>query len=174
MCFTPSKASILNSIFANKGCEKIYCDENWKEIQNKINAETGECMASCNNLYDYDNRCYNKCPEGTKENDIDHICETIIIEITEKVIDNLNKENTDEIYEEEEIEMIKSDKELTELFEKYEIVDGFGIEENFENQEIETLSEKEIEDNIEYEISKEEEENIKNEIFFEINDSENK
>ena len=174
MCFTPSKASILNSIFANKGCEKIYCNENWKEIQNKINAETGECMASCNNLYDYDNRCYNKCPEGTKENDIDHICETIIIEITEKVIDNLNKENTDEIYEEEEIEMIKSDKELTELFEKYEIADDFNIDENFENQEIEALSEKEIEDNIEYEISKEEEENIKNEIFFEINDSENK
>ena len=132
VCFNKNQATLFNSIFSNKNCEIIDCTENWKEKQSKINAVTGLCMASCNsngyNLYDYNNKCYSKCPDGTKENNNEYICDMIIKEINEKIDDNLIKENIEEenMYE-ENIEFENDIKMETILFK--------GIERNIEENE---------------------------------------
>ena len=43
------------------------CEMNWKMIQKKILKSSGLCVDSCNNKYEYENKCYNSCPEGTKD-----------------------------------------------------------------------------------------------------------
>ena len=101
MCFTISKANKLNNIFIKKNCELLYCNEDWKDKQNKVNGETGVCMEDCSGefLYQYLNRCYKKCPEGTDDYNIQFICEDIIIEMED------DSEIENEVnFEEEEFE----------------------------------------------------------------------
>ena len=43
------------------------CEMNWKMIQKKILKSSGLCVDSCNNKYEYENKCYNSCPKGTKD-----------------------------------------------------------------------------------------------------------
>ena len=47
MCFSTSKASKLNNIFSQKNCELLYCEDDWKTKQSKVNGETGVCMVNC-------------------------------------------------------------------------------------------------------------------------------
>ena len=97
MCYQLSNARGINTKFNEKKCTVFDCGEDWKKYQKKINASTGECMISCNeggnNLYEYNNKCYNQCPQGTKENIANFTCEDIIIEKTE-YINDINQENT--------------------------------------------------------------------------------
>ena len=67
MFFNTSRASKLKNIFESKNCELLYCDEDWKDKQHKVNGETGECMKNCSGefSYKYLNRCYGECPKGT-------------------------------------------------------------------------------------------------------------
>ena len=47
------------------------CTSNWKSMQKKIIKINGKCVDSCisDNLYkyEYDNKCYDNCPPGTKD-----------------------------------------------------------------------------------------------------------
>jgi hypothetical protein len=69
MCFNSENARGLNTMLGKKECGSFDCSTDWKKYQSKINAETGECLISCsgegNSLYNYNNKCYRTCPEGT-------------------------------------------------------------------------------------------------------------
>jgi hypothetical protein len=81
MCFNKTIASSLFNILKNKGCTNLDCSNNWKNNQNKIRDSNGECVPSCiinpnYRLYDYENTCYENCPEETIKND-DYTCKSI-------------------------------------------------------------------------------------------------
>jgi len=69
ICINKEKAPILFNSLDKRDCTIIYCDENWREKQNKIISETNECVSSCENDYSYEfeNKCYKSCPNGTKQ-----------------------------------------------------------------------------------------------------------
>ena len=75
ICINQEKASSLYNSLNKRDCTLIYCEENWRERQNKIISETNECVSSCENDYSYEfeNKCYKNCPNGTRENNF--ICE---------------------------------------------------------------------------------------------------
>ena len=129
MCFTTSKANLLNSIFSQKNCGLLYCNEDWKDKQNKINGETGICMEACNGefLYQYINKCYKECPEGTEEKNFQFLCEDIIIEIKDD-----SKINNETYFEEEKFEE-KEELEKEEIEPEDEIF--IGQETFFREQE---------------------------------------
>ena len=57
------------------GCPTIDCSENWRQKQKKINMENGECVDDCsltNYKYNYNNECYENCPNKTYINN--HVC----------------------------------------------------------------------------------------------------
>ena len=148
MCFTTNKGSKLNEFFSKKKCELLYCNEDWKGKQNKVNGETGECMDSCNGkfLYDYLNRCYRECPEGTKDKNIQYLCEEIKDEEESKAEnEKFELEKEEKIYEKEkiknyEIEAENPFREENEKIKNREIeVDNPFREENekIKNHEIE-------------------------------------
>ena len=179
MCFTTSKASKLNNIFTSKNCELLYCNEDWKDKQTKVNGETGECMQSCNGefLYDYLNRCYRECPEGTTDKNIQYLCEEIKDEQDYKEEnEKFELEKEEKIYEQEKINNyeIEVDNPFKEENEKekekiknYEIeVDNPFRKEN--EKEREKIKNHEIEVDIPYREEKEKErekEKIKNHEF---------
>ena len=81
MCFNKTIASSLFNILKNKGCANLDCSNNWKNNQNKIRDSNGDCVPSCiintnYRLYDYENTCYENCPEETIKND-DYTCKSI-------------------------------------------------------------------------------------------------
>ena len=138
MCFSTSKASTLNNIFTEKNCELLYCDEDWKDKQHKVNGETGLCMETCNGefLYQYLNKCYRKCPEGTEHKNFQFICEDIINEMKDDFatdneinIEEEEFENSNYNYNIRSSDMIK---DLDESIEEKEKV----IDEYFEEPEI--------------------------------------
>ena len=66
--------SLYNTII-NNDCRKISCDNNWRNVQNKIVQDTGECVTDCkttSNKFEYRGKCYNICPENTSN--INYIC----------------------------------------------------------------------------------------------------
>ena len=75
ICFSDNVP--LYFIFRNKTCGVITCDENWEKKQKKINNETGECMNKCEGdfRYEYNTKCYRKCPKGSIFNETSNICE---------------------------------------------------------------------------------------------------
>ena len=63
----------------NGECAKNDCSDNWKEKQLKIIDGTNTCIDNCqNNLdyrYQYENKCYSSCPNGTQpSNSNENIC----------------------------------------------------------------------------------------------------
>ena len=76
MCFNTSRANKLKNFFLEKSCELLYCDEDWKNHQKKVNGETGECVSTCNGelLYNYLNKCYKECPKGTINKNFSYQC----------------------------------------------------------------------------------------------------
>ena len=98
ICLPNYGASYLKANFTNNvHCGVINCDENWELSQKKINSETGECLNSCQDefIYEYNTKCYKKCPKGTKVKEIQYLCEDILAE------SEINL--TNEIYETTEI-----------------------------------------------------------------------
>ena len=77
ICLPETKTYDLKTIFLNKTCGVITCDENWKKQQKKINNETGECMDKCEGSfgYEYNTQCYRRCPKGTIFNETSNLCE---------------------------------------------------------------------------------------------------
>ena len=182
ICFTISKASKLNNIFSKKNCELLYCEDDWKTKQSKVNGETGICMDNCSGefLYNYLNRCYRECPEGTKEKNIQFLCEDILIEVNDEIFDEEEKaeiEENEKIDESLETTLLR-DYKYEEYFEKEkEIVDNYEIFESnelyFENED-ETIKEI-VEENYKVEVNKEEENFLELKIkdIYEIKEEEN-
>ena len=85
ICLSDYGTSKLKTIFSNKSCAVLSCDDNWKIKQNLINDEDGNCVDSCsgNFLYNYLNRCQRKCPKGTNETS-SKFCEEILAEEDEE------------------------------------------------------------------------------------------
>ena len=65
----------LNSLLSQKGCSILDCSDNWQEKQNKIIYKSNTCIDKCSDksLFDYQNFCYEFCPENTYEDEF--ICE---------------------------------------------------------------------------------------------------
>ena len=78
ICINNEPNSDLVSSISSGKCGIVDCSENWRENQNKVLADDGSCISSCQdsteNIYEYLNKCYKQCPEGTEANN-DNICE---------------------------------------------------------------------------------------------------
>ena len=68
------KNNSINKIITElktRQCYSIDCSDNWKSKQNKIINDTGECIINCIDSdqykYEYDNKCFNECPIGSKD-----------------------------------------------------------------------------------------------------------
>ena len=73
--------SKIKSKIPQKICERIDCSENCGETSIKIIEATGECLVNllCNStqyVYEYNNKCYYSCPNGTHSNK-SYTCEDI-------------------------------------------------------------------------------------------------
>ena len=55
-----------------KNCITLYCSENWIQKKKKIFASNGSCVDDC--IYLYEDKCYDKCPNGTYYNNHAKIC----------------------------------------------------------------------------------------------------
>ena len=66
-----------------KGCSILDCSNKWRKYQKKIIAESNTCLQNCSNdsiyKYEYENKCYDICPNGTHNNN--YICEINFIEV---------------------------------------------------------------------------------------------
>ena len=61
----------IYDLINSNNCFKISCDNNWRNIQNLIVSDTGECVNDCLStryMYQYRGKCYINCPEGTSNN----------------------------------------------------------------------------------------------------------
>ena len=86
ICINQTNAPHLYNSLMKRGCTIVDCDKNWREKQKKIIAATNKCVSTCENEnnYEFENKCYESCPNGTKPNNF--ICEKeeiIIVEETE-------------------------------------------------------------------------------------------
>ena len=66
----------ITSLISNITCAIIDCSNDLKKNQKKILFGKQECLLSCNesnNKYEYENTCYEKCPNGTYPDD-NNIC----------------------------------------------------------------------------------------------------
>lgn len=55
----------------NLGCNIVDCSDNWRNNRKKINIESNSCTDNCtltNYKYEYNYKCYQKCPKGTYNN----------------------------------------------------------------------------------------------------------
>lgn len=60
--------SKIRANFEKNNCLKYSCDNNWRNVQNKIIPENGNCLNTCsstNNKLEYRGKCYNECPVNT-------------------------------------------------------------------------------------------------------------
>ena len=65
-----------NVINAIEGCGIVDCSSNWREKQKRINLEDNNCVDNCsliNYKFEFESKCYDKCPDGTFNNNF--ICE---------------------------------------------------------------------------------------------------
>ena len=81
ICINEENNTKIKSEIPNKVCGTIDCSVNWKESTKRIVVETGECLINklCNSTgykYEYNNRCYSSCPNGTFPYD-NYLCENI-------------------------------------------------------------------------------------------------
>ena len=72
-CFDESKNPKLTEALNELGCAIRDCSPEWTKNQKKIFAENGTCVENLenncpNNNFEYENKCYSKCPIGTIEN----------------------------------------------------------------------------------------------------------
>ena len=108
----------FRTLFLSKSCPILDCSENWESKLKKINGETGVCMNSCNGdfLYEYNTKCYRKCPRGTKDIVTQYLCEETgiddeIIITTNEVLETIELSFEKEENEEEEINEYENDNE---------------------------------------------------------------
>ena len=94
ICMNNQQNQDLTSSLSNGKCGIIDCSENFRENQKKVLADDGSCISSCQdsseNKYEYLNKCYKDCPNGTVAND-NFLCE---IPKTEKLSTFLIIEDT--------------------------------------------------------------------------------
>ena len=68
ICF-PSNNTKINGSLSKLTCHINDCSNDWKIHQKKIIDKTIKCIDNCNdtenNKYEYENVCYEACPEGT-------------------------------------------------------------------------------------------------------------
>ena len=78
ICMNNQPNQDLTSSLSNGKCGIIDCSENFRENQNKVIADDGSCISSCQdsseNIYEFLNKCYKECPNGTVAND-NFLCE---------------------------------------------------------------------------------------------------
>ena len=58
----------LQPLFEQNNCAISNCTNNWRKNQLKINTENNTCVTDCfltNNKYNYNNKCFPTCPNGT-------------------------------------------------------------------------------------------------------------
>ena len=68
ICY-PLSASKIDNEIKNNSCRVRDCNDNWMTSQKKYVINNDKCIDDCksNNLYEYESKCYSKCPEGTLE-----------------------------------------------------------------------------------------------------------
>ena len=73
----------INSLLDSKLCSLNDCSEYWKERQKKYIKEKNICLSDCTKnilyRYEYDNECYQQCPEGAYSYSDNYICKKDII-----------------------------------------------------------------------------------------------
>ena len=71
ICVNETLAPNLKSFLSTRACTIIYCGKDWREKQKKIIKDSNTCFETCQNTggykYEYNNKCYFKCPEGLIE-----------------------------------------------------------------------------------------------------------
>ena len=131
----------FRTLFLSKSCPILDCSENWESKLKKINGETGVCMNSCSGdfLYEYNTKCYRKCPRGTKDIETQYLCEETgiddeIINTTNEVLETIELSFEKEENEEEEINEYENDNE--EIDEKENIKNSDIVTDNkeYENE----------------------------------------
>ena len=115
ICINQADAPILYESLQNRGCTVIYCGDDWKEKQKKIIEELNRFIDNCANInaypYEYNSKCYQQCPQGTKPNDLS-ICEIIedSLESSEMTKNNNNiLSESSGIIETEKLKQIKTE-----------------------------------------------------------------
>ena len=61
----------LIDMINNYSCAKVNCEDNWSDIQKKINTKNNSCIDDCSLIddkYEYNSYCYEQCPDGTVSN----------------------------------------------------------------------------------------------------------
>ena len=88
ICINQTNAPNLYNSLIKRGCTIVHCDKNWREKQKKIIAATNKCVSTCENEnnYEFENKCYESCPNGTKSNNF--ICEKEEIKLVEETETN--------------------------------------------------------------------------------------
>ena len=130
-CINEQAVNIITILNGKKGVNN--CTEVCSMLQLKSNPNNpSKCYSSCIHdeiyVYEYDNKCYQECPENTLANNIDKVCKS-----NDENIDTTNK-LADEVYEEEKEE--ETDKkeidseEITEEGYNKETNKGSHIEES--------------------------------------------
>ena len=74
---TQSANTNANTYYLTKSnnCQTISCDNDWRNVQNKMISGTATCIEDCkttNTKYQYQGKCYNTCPFNTTS--INYIC----------------------------------------------------------------------------------------------------
>ena len=74
----------IKSQLMSKKCSLLDCSSNWQTKKKKLITYLDICIDNCStiSLYEYNNECYSKCPNGTKSSDNNkYICQNISNEI---------------------------------------------------------------------------------------------
>ena len=86
ICYDKNLNSKANELIAKKKCYSVDCSDNWRENQKKIIAMNNTCIEKCGEgnifIYEYENKCYENCPNGTHPNS-NYFCEKDIIKAIE-------------------------------------------------------------------------------------------
>ena len=86
----------------NGDCAQSDCSNNWKEKQLKLIEGSNTCIDDCNNdlehRYQYENKCYETCPRGTKAvNNDEYICIEDLNYNPEESQSNINENNNNDV-----------------------------------------------------------------------------
>ena len=90
---------IKSSLLAENGeCAKFDCSDNWRENQLKIIEGTNTCIDNCqSNLdyrYQYENKCYSSCPNGTQPSkNNEYICKINLNDTDNSENNEINYDN---------------------------------------------------------------------------------
>ena len=96
-----SEASNISNILKSKNCKILDCSENYKDNQKKLIMKEGNnkiCRDKCKDddiyIYEFNNECYEACPEGYIPNNVTFKCE----QICQLIINFITKNDKECVY----------------------------------------------------------------------------